>query len=138
MPTSMTPYLFFNGRCDEAIEFYKTALDARVDFLMRFNESPEPVPSEQLPPDFANKVCHASITVRGVPMFVSDGCSTEPNFAGFRISIAELTEDQARATFAALSEGGTIDIPIGPTFWSKCYGMLTDQFGLPWMVSVAE
>lgn len=135
--TTMTPYLFFNGRCEEAIDFYKRALDAEVVMLMRFNESPESLPEGAVPPDFDNKVMHATLSIRGIPLMVSDGCEIGANFAGFRLHIHEPTEDEARTTFNALADGGTIDLPIGPTFWSPCYGMVTDKFGTPWMVSVA-
>ena len=136
MSTTITPYLFFNGRCDEAIEFYKAALDAEIEYIMRFDESPEPLPDGTLPPNFDKKIMHATITVRGVKLMVSDGCAEELEFLGFRLAISEPTEEQARATFRALAESGTVDIPIGPTFWSPCYGMVTDKFGMPWMVSV--
>lgn len=138
MPASLTPYLFFNGRCDEAVDFYKTAVGAEVDMVMRFDESPEPMPEGAIPPDFGQKVMHGSIRVHGHRIMVSDGCETGSNFAGFRLALSLATEAEARRAFDALAEGGTVDMPLTATFWSPCYGMVTDKFGVGWMVIVVE
>lgn len=131
------PYLFFGGRCDEALEFYRTAIGAQVDFLMRYKESPEPTPPGMLAPGFENKVMHTTFRVGGSTLMASDGCGEPPNFQGFVLSLALPTEAEASRAFAALAAGGQVKLPLTKTFWSPCFGMLTDRFGLGWMVTVA-
>lgn len=135
MPT-IQPYLFFSGNCEEAIAFYQQALGAQLEMMMRFSDSPDPVPDGQLQPGFEDKVMHASINIGGARVMCSDGCDEGSKFDGFRLSLAFTTEDEARQAFDALSTGAKIDLPIGPTFWSPCFGMLTDRFGVGWMVTV--
>jgi PhnB protein len=131
------PYLFFGGRCDEAIEFYKSALGAQVEMLMRFNESPEPPPPDMLTPGFEKKIMHASFKIGQSVIMASDGCSEEESgFKGFSLSISVATEDEANKVFSALSEGGKVNMPLGRTFWSPCFGMVEDKFGVGWMVGV--
>jgi PhnB protein len=134
--TTITPYLFFAGRCEEALEFYRKALGAEVEMLMRFDQSPEPVPSGMLQPGFEKKVMHASFRVRGVPLMASDGCGEQSKFDGFRLALAVPTEADARRAFDALAAGGSVQMPLTKTFWSPCYGMVTDRFGIGWMVMV--
>lgn len=132
----MQPYLFFNGRCEEAIEFYKSALGAKVDMLMRFKENPEPPPPGHQPPD-GNKVMHASISFGAVTLLVSDGMSTgQPDFKGFSLSLTVKDQAEAEKTFNALSKGGEVTVPLTKTFFSPCFGMARDKFGLGWMVIV--
>lgn len=130
------PYLFFGGRCEEAIAFYRNALGAEVEMLMRFKDSPEPPPEGMLPPGFENKVMHASFRVGETTLMASDGCGEAGGFAGFSLSYAAPSEADAAAVFAALAEGGTVQMPLAKTFWSPCFGMLTDRFGVAWMVNV--
>ncbi len=130
------PYLFFGGRCEEALEFYRTALGAQVDFLMRYKESPEPQPAGMLPLGFENKVMHTTFRISGNTLMASDGCGEPPNFAGFSLSFAAPTEAGAKQAFTALAAGGKVKMPLTKTFWSPCFGMLTDRFGLDWMISV--
>ena len=129
-------YLFFNGRCEEAIEFYRKALGAEVQMLMRFKESPEPHPPGTMPPNWDNKVMHASLRVGETILMASDGCGDKPAFEGFSLSFAAPTEAEAQRAFAALSEGGQVRMPLTKTFWSPCFGMLADRFGVGWMVTV--
>ena len=136
--TTITPYLTFGGRCEEALEFYRKALGAEVEMLMRFNESPEPPPPGMLQAGFEKKVMHTTFRVRGVPLMASDGCDDKSNFKGFRLSLALPTEADARRTFDALADGGSVQMPLAKTFWSPCFGMLTDRFGLGWMVTVNQ
>ena len=137
MPSTLIqPYLFFGGRCDEAIAFYRQALGAEVDMLMRYKESPDPVPPGMLAPGFEDKVMHATIRIGGAVLMASDGCDDTARFDGFRLSLALPTEEDARRAFAGLSDGGAVQMPIGPTFWSPCFGMVTDRFGVAWMVTV--
>jgi PhnB protein len=135
--TIVQSYLFFGGRCDEALEFYRTALGAEVDFLMRYKESPEPLPPGRIPPGFENKVMHATFHIGGTTLMASDGCEAGPRFAGFSLSLAVPTQAEADRAFAALAAGGQVTMPLTKTFWSPCFGMLTDRFGIGWMVSAA-
>jgi len=135
--TLVQPYLFFGGRCEEALEFYRTALGAKVDFLMRYKESPEPAPPGSLPAGFENKVMHATFRIGSATLMASDGCEEGANFEGFSLSLAVPTEAEADRAFAALSAGGKVGMPLGKTFWSPRFGMVTDRFGIGWMVSVA-
>ena len=138
MATTITPYLFFGGRCEEALEFYRQALGAEVEMLMRYNESPEAPPPGMLQAGFEKKIMHASFRVRGVRLMASDGCDDRSKFDGFRLSLALPTEADARRAFDGLADGGSVQMPLGKTFWSPCFGMLTDRFGLGWMVTVHQ
>ena len=128
-------YLFFGGRCEEALEFYRTALGAQVDMLMHYKESPEPPPPGMLPPGFENKVMHTTFHIGGTTLMASDGCEEGPSFTGFSLSLSVPTEAEADRAFAALAAGGQVKMPLSKTFWSPRFGMLTDRFGLGWMVS---
>ncbi len=139
MKTVIEPYLFFRGRCEEAVEFYEKALGARRVMLMRFDDAPEQPPEGMLAPGWEKKVMHAAITIGECMVMMSDGCSSdEGSFDGFRLSIAPESEEEAAKIFSALADGGSIEMPLGKTFWSPCYGMLTDRFGVGWMVNIAE
>ena len=130
------PYLFFNGRCEEAIEFYRKALAAEVEMMMRFKESPEPPPPGMVPPGWENKIMHASLRVGETILMVSDGCESQAGFQGFSLSLAVFAEADADRAFAALSEGGQVQMSIGKTFWSPRFGMVTDRFGVGWMINM--
>jgi PhnB protein len=136
--TLVQPYLFFGGRCDEAIEFYKKAIGAEVEMIMRFKESPEPPPADMTPPNWGDKVMHASFKVGGSTVMASDGCGEANGFAGFSLSISVPTEADADRVFAALSEGGEVRMPLNKTFWSPRFGMVADRFGIGWMVIVPQ
>ena len=136
--TTITPYLIFGGRCEEALEFYRKALGAEVEMVMRFDESPEPPPPGMLPAGFEKKVMHSSFHVRGVRLMASDGCDGKSKFDGFSLALTVPNEADARRAFDALADGGSVQMPLTPTFWSPCYGMLTDRFGLAWMVMVPQ
>jgi len=131
------PYLFFNGRCEEAIEFYRSALGAEVMMLMRYKDSPEPIEPGMIPPGSGDKVMHASLRIGETQIMASDGdCSGQPDFRGFSLSIAVADEAEADRAFAALAEGGQVQMPLARTFWSPRFGMLADRFGVGWMVNV--
>jgi PhnB protein len=130
------PYLFFGGRCDEALAFYQKAVGAQVEMLMRYNESPAPQQPGMIPPGFEKKVMHASIKIGDSRVMVSDGNGNPTTFSGFSLSLGVADEAAARKAFAGLSEGGNVHMPIGKTFWSPCFGMLQDKFGVGWMVTV--
>ena len=129
------PYIFFGGRCEEALEFYRATLGAEVQMLMRYNESPEPNPA--MPECFGHKVMHASFRVGETTLMASDGmCDGTPNFEGFSLSITVPDEAAADRVFNALAEGGLVTMPLEKTFWAPKFGMLSDRFGVGWMVSV--
>lgn len=130
------PYLMFGGRCEEALEFYRTALGAQIDLLMRYKDSPEPPPPGMLPSGFENKVMHASFRIGDNILMASDGCEEGQHFNGFSLSIAVATEAEADRFFATLSDGGQVQMPLEKTFWSPRFGMLTDRFGINWMINV--
>ena len=137
MSTNIQPYLFFGGRCQEALDFYGKALNAKVEMVMRFNESPMPVPEGMLAAGFENKIMHSAFTVNGAMVMASDGCRPEDGgFHGFSLVYAVDSEDEARRAFAALSEGGAVTMPLAKTFWSPCYGMVKDKFDVHWQVMV--
>jgi PhnB protein len=129
------PYLFFGGRCEEAIEFYRKALGAEVEMMARFKESPEPNP--ELPDCFDDKVMHCMIRIGQTRLMASDGmCEGTPNFDGFSLSLTVPDEVEAERVFNALAEDGLVTMPLEKTFWSPKFGMLSDRFGVGWMVSV--
>lgn len=133
----LEPYLFFDGRCDEAIEFYRQALGAEVTVLLRFKDSPEPPGMN--PPGSADKVMHANLRIGETMVMVSDGrCLGEANFQGFALSLSVADEAEARRLFTALAEGGQLQMPLGKTFFSPCFGMVADRFGVSWMVIVLQ
>ncbi|MDB6037221.1 MAG: 3-demethylubiquinone-9 3-methyltransferase [Verrucomicrobiales bacterium] len=130
-------YLFFNGRCEEALEFYRKALGAEIDLLMRFKDSPEPPKPGMVPPGFENKVMHASFRIGQSTLMASDGCSGEkPAFEGFSLSISVASEAQADQYFNALADDGQVKMPMAKAFWSPRFGMVEDRFGIGWMISV--
>lgn len=132
------PYLFFEGRCDEAIAFYQSAVGAEVTMLMRYGDSPEPPqPGHTLPPQ--DKVMHASFTIGSTTVMASDGhCSGKTAFNGFSLTLSVKTEAEAERVFNALAAGGQVHQPLIKTFFTPKFGMLADKFGLGWMVLVAE
>jgi PhnB protein len=134
---TIEPYLFFNGRCEEAIEFYKKVLGAEVLMLMRYKESREPTPPGMVPPGWDNKIMHATLRIGNANVMASGGCSEGTNFQGFSLSLTAADEADAKRKFAALAEGGQVQMPLGKTFWSPCFGMVADRFGVGWMVIVA-
>ncbi len=134
---TVAPYLFFSGRCEEALEFYKDALGAEVGMVLRFSESPDPVPEGMLQTGFENKIMHSQFKVGNMSIMASDGCDDKSRFEGFRLTLSLATETDAHRIFDALKDEGTVEMPMGPTFWSACYGMVTDKFNVGWMVMVA-
>jgi PhnB protein len=133
------PYLFFDGRCEEALDFYKKALGAEVVMLMRYKESPEPPPPGCVPPNSENKVMHCAFRVGGSTVLASDGnCKGKPDFQGFSLSLTVADEAEADRVFNALAAGGQIRMPLDKTFFSPRFGMVADRFGVGWMVYVAQ
>ena len=131
------PYLFFDGRCEEAVEFYRRTLGAEVEMMMRFKDSPEPPPNAT--PENADKVMHASFQIGATKVMASDGrCQGRPSFQGFALSLTARDEAEAERLFNALKDGGEVQMPLAKTFFSPRFGMLADRFGVCWMVVVAS
>ena len=130
-------YLFFAGRCEEAIDFYKKTLGAEVMMLMRFKDSPEPPQPGMIPPGSEEKVMHASLRIGDTVVMASDGrCDGAAAFKGFSLSLTVAHEAEADRVFAALAEGGQVQMPLAKTFFSPAFGMVADRFGVSWMVLV--
>lgn len=131
------PYLFFDGRCEEAVEFYQKAVGAKVEMTMRFKDAPQPPPADKVKPGSENKIMHTSFKIGDSVVMASDGyAGGKPTFAGFSLSLTVANAAEADRAFNALADGGQITMPIGKTFWSERFGMVTDRFGVGWMVNV--
>lgn len=129
------PYLFFNGRCDEALDFYKKALGAEVLSVMRFNESPDPMPEGMIPPGFEDKVMHSAMRIGGSIVMASDGTTSDAGtFKGVELALIPDSEDEAKRWFDALSEDGEVRMPLSKSFFAESFGMVNDRFGMQWMV----
>lgn len=125
------PYLFFNNCCQEALEFYRTALGAEITALMHYKDGPEAPP-----PGMENKVMHANLLIGDTMLMASDDCvSKQTGFTGFSLSLTVADEGEAERTFAALAIGGEIRMPLVKTFWSPLFGMVADRFGVLWMIN---
>ncbi len=131
------PYLFFSGRCQEALEFYTKAIGAAVTMMMRFSESPGGVPEGMLQEGFEEKIMHAAMSIGETTVMASDGCDEKSKFESFRLMLIVPHEADCDRAFHALAEGGKIEMPPSKTFWSPRYGMVTDKFGVGWTVMVA-
>jgi PhnB protein len=131
----LQPYLFFEGRSEEAIEFYRRVLGAEVKMLMRWKDCPVPMPQQQ--PGRENNVMHAQVQIGDTEVMMSDGeCGGQAKFQGFSLTLNVASEAEADRLFAALSEGGQVRMPLGKTFFSQRFGMLADRFGVGWMIIV--
>jgi PhnB protein len=130
------PYLSFEGRCEEAINFYKTAVGAEVIMMMRFKESPD---QSMMTPGTGDKVMHAALRIGDSTVLASDGrCVGKANFQGISLSLTVANEAEAQRVFNALANGGQVQMPLAKTFFSPAFGMAADKFGVPWMVYVAQ
>ncbi|MGE5469601.1 MAG: VOC family protein [Bacteroidota bacterium] len=131
------PYLLFSGRCEEALEFYRQAVDAEIDMLMRYRESPEPLPPDMARPGIEELVMHASFRIGDSVVMAADDCTRmTTGFQGFQLSLSVTDVAEAERRFAALADGGQVRMPLTKTFYSPSFGMLTDRFGVFWMVIV--
>jgi PhnB protein len=129
-------YLYFNGRTEEALAFYGRTINAQTLSMMRFKDSPEAATTT---PEWQNKIMHATFWIGSSLNVVSDGVHAEPQvYAGFSLSISVEDAEEAEKIFARLSEGGTVRMPWQATFWTRGFGMVSDKFGIPWMVTVGE
>ena len=131
------PYLFIDGRCEEAINFYVKVLGAKVELLMRYKDSPEPPQPGMCPPNSEDKIMHAAFKIGETTVMASDGrCQGKPSFQGFSLSVNAANDAEAEKLFAALGEGGQVQMPMSKTFFSLRFGMVADRFGVSWMVIV--
>jgi PhnB protein len=129
------PYLFFDGRCEEAVEFYRKAIGAEIVMLMRFKDSPEPPQPGMVPPGSENKVMHAALKIGDTTVMASDGrCQGKPSFQGFSLSLTAPNDAEAERLFDALAAGGQVRMPMAKTFFASKFGMVADRFGVSWMV----
>ena len=135
-------YLIFNGRCEEAIDFYKKSLGAKVEMLMRFKENPDKDKMDPncMPPGSEEKVMHSSFKIGDTVVMASDGMSYDkkPEFKGFSLTVSARDEAEADKLFNALADGGNVTMPLGKTFFSPRFGMVADKFGVGWMVIVPQ
>jgi len=132
------PYLFFDGRCEEAVAFYQKTLGAEVTSIMRFNECPEPHAPGMMPPGSEQKVMHMSFRLGNTTVMASDGrCLGKPNFQGFSLTLTVPNDAEAERLFATLADGGQVQMPMSKTFFSSRFGMVADRFGVGWMILVA-
>jgi PhnB protein len=130
---NVTPYLMFNGRCEEAINFYKAELGAEVLALLRFKENPPP--SDRVPPNWDNKIMHSCFKIGDTQIMATDGDRADSaGFSGVTLSIEVKSEAGADRAFNGLSKGGQVKMPLGKTFFSPRFGMVSDRFGVSWMV----
>ncbi|MGA8324384.1 MAG: VOC family protein [Xanthobacteraceae bacterium] len=130
------PYLFFDGRADEALEFYKKAVGATPKMLMRFKDAPD---QAMISPGSADKIMHAAVEIGDTTVLMSDGrCTGNTNFQGFALAFSARDEAEADKVFGALGEGGQVTMPLAKTFFSPRFGMLTDKFGVGWMVIIPQ
>jgi PhnB protein len=134
---AVQPYLFFDGRCEEAIEFYKRALGAEVGMLMRYKDSPEQQPG-MVKPGYESKIMHVNFRIGDSVIMAADDCTGHPTFQGFSLSLTVKTEAEAERAFAALTDGGQVRMPLTKTFFSPKFGMLADRFGIGWIVHVSQ
>lgn len=133
------PYLMFNGNCEQAVEFYRKHLGAQVTHMMRFKDSPDPQTKQYIAPGTDNNVMHVGFTIGESLIMASDTADGKTGkIDGFSLALSTATADDVRRMFAALSDGGKVIMPLAKTFWSELFGMVTDRFGVSWMVMVAE
>ena len=132
------PYLFFDGRCEEALEFYRSRLGAKIEMLMRFKESPEPQPPGMCAPGSDDKVMHTCFRIGDTVVMASDGqCLGRPSFHGFSLSLTAPNVAEAERLFASVADGGQVQMPLSKTFFSPRFGMVADRFGVSWMIITA-
>ena len=130
-------YVTFDGRCEEALEFYKKSLGAEVTSLMRWKESQDK--DMKGPPGYEEKVMNAAFRIGETELMADDGMGEKAaEFKGMTLAIEVADDAEAKRVFTALGEGGNVTMPLAKTFWTSSFGMLTDKFGVPWMVNVAE
>jgi PhnB protein len=136
--TKVITYLFFTGRCEEALVYYQKHLGAKLERLIRIKESPEPMPEGMFPKEFDDKVMHSEFTVGNAHIFATDCGDPGTSYSGFSLTLTVQTAADAHRVFDALADGGTVRMPLSKTFWSPLYGQVTDKYGIGWMVMLPE
>ena len=125
----------FGGRCEEALEFYKKSVGAEVTALMRWKESPDA--AMKGPPGYGEKIMHANFRIGETQLMAEDGLGDKAaEFKGMTLAIEAADDAEAKRVFTALGEGGKVTMALMKTFWTSSFGMLTDKFGVPWVVNV--
>lgn len=133
------PYLFFGGKCEEAIAFYKDALGAEVETTMHFSDAPEPMPPGMLAENWNDKVMHSAFRIGDAVIMASDGMGPkEASFSGIELALTLPGEADVEKAFNALADGGTVQMPLGKTFFAKSFGSVKDRFGVSWMVTTPD
>ena len=129
-------YINFGGRCEEALAFYKASIGAEVSNLMRWKESPDPM--MKAPAGYGEKIMNVTFKIGSTTLMADDGMGSEKiEYKGFTLAIEVADDAEAKRVFVALGEGGNVQMALAKTFWTSSFGMLTDKFGVPWMVNVA-
>ena len=130
------PYLFFDGRCEQALDFYRKSLGAKVEFLTRYKDNPDP---KRNPPNSDDKVMHCNFRIGDTQIMASDGnCAGKPSFQGFSLTLNAASPAEAEQRFNALAEGGKVQMPLNQTFFAERFGMVADRFGVSWMVIAGQ
>lgn len=128
------PYVFFDGRCEEALEFYQQSVGAEIGMLLRYRDNPDPSTN---PPGAEDNIMHGEMRIGESTVLVSDGhCGGSPTFEGFALTLIAKSVEESERLYKALEEGGQVLVPLGKSFFSPSFGMLTDQFGVMWLVYV--
>src|SRR4051812_7079817 len=131
------PYLFFDGRCEEAVQFYQRALGAKVEMMMRYKEGPPAGAGNPVPANYGEKIMHTTFRVDDAVLTAADDCPGGAQaHQGFALTLSVADEPMARRRFDALADGGQVVVPLGKTFFAPAFGMLNDRFGVQWMVMV--
>lgn len=129
-------YLFFDGNCAEAMNFYQRVTGGKLTAMMKYSESPQPQDPAHCGPGDMNRIMHASLVIDGRNLMASDTPQGQfKPMQGFSLSLFYETPEEAKQKFDMLSDSGQVFMPFGPTFWAKGFGMCVDRFGTPWMVS---
>jgi PhnB protein len=135
----LNPYLFFKGQCEAAFKFYEQCLGGKITTMMTYGESPDSSMTDQMSPEWRNKIMHVSLTIGDQELMGSDGPPEHDEAAaGFSVSISSNDPAEAERIFHALAEKGTVQMPFQQTFWAYRFGMLVDQFGTPWMINCEQ
>ena len=131
------PYLFFRGRCEEAIEYYKRTLGAEVGVMMRFSDNPDKPPRDKVPAELDKRIMHADMKIAGAEIMMSDGMKSGPlDFQCMSLSLSVSEDAEAERLYKALATDGTVQMPMGPTFFARKFGAVADKFGVSWMIIV--
>jgi PhnB protein len=136
---SVQPYLFFRGRCEEAIDYYKKTVGAEVEMMMRFRDNPDKPGRDKVPAELDDRIMHASLRIAGAGILMSDGMKSGPlDFQCMSLALSVASEAECERIYNALAADGTVQMPIGPTFFARLFGAVADKFGVSWMIMVPQ